>query len=156
MNSICISNCINDTRDSHIRANYTNLYKWPESDVEFVRSLSHEGRRRCHVYGQDHPKVVDSISCRQMYLRSYQFSRKESVPQKTKRCFRRVKERVTRGNHGGWRNNCRKRIIGRHHGRRNKCLVWRRLKQISCAALFRIFKKLLSFAASVDVVKWGD
>ncbi|RYR25537.1 hypothetical protein Ahy_B02g059336 isoform A [Arachis hypogaea] len=140
MNSICISNCINDTRDSRIRANYTNLYKWPESDVEFVRSLSHEGRRRCHVYGQDHPKVVDSISCRQMYLRSYQFSRKESVPQKTKRCFRRVKERVTRGN----------------HGRRNKCLVWRRLKQISCAALFRIFKKLLSSAASVDVVKGGD
>ncbi|MED6225695.1 hypothetical protein PIB30_096138 [Stylosanthes scabra] len=133
------------------------MYKWPESDVKFVRSMSREGRRRCHVYGQHHPKVVDSISCRQMYLRSYQFSRKESVPQKTQRCFRLVKERLTRRNYGGWRSKCRKRIIGRHHGRRNKCLVWRKMKEISCAALIRIFKKLLlSCAASVDVVNGRD
>ncbi|KAL2507079.1 uncharacterized protein Fot_30726 [Forsythia ovata] len=42
-------------------------------------------------------KVVDSISCKQMYLRSYTFLRTETMPERTKKCFRRVKQRVAVG-----------------------------------------------------------
>ncbi|XP_027363018.1 uncharacterized protein LOC113870767 [Abrus precatorius] len=139
MTSVCISNCVNDARDPRVpvRATYVNLYKWPESDAEFVRSVSSNRRKGSHVYG--HPRVVDSISFRQMYLRSYKFSRKETVPEKTQKCFGRVKEKMAHR--------------GRSQGsRRRKCLVWRKMREISCAALFRIFHRFLSCGASVDVV----
>ncbi|KAG5002921.1 hypothetical protein JHK86_027060 [Glycine max] len=137
MSSVCLSKCVNDARDPRVpvRATYVNLYKWPESDAEFVRRRGGGS----HVCG-GHPRVVDSISCRQMYLRSYKFSRKESVPEKTQKCFGRVKERVKKQGRS-------------HHGiRRRKCLVWRKMREISCAALFRIFHRFLSCGASVDVV----
>ncbi|KAI4300184.1 hypothetical protein L6164_033590 [Bauhinia variegata] len=144
MTSVCISNCVNDARDPRVpvRATYVNLYKWPESDAEFVRSVSSNARKGNQMYG--HPRVVDSISCRQMYLRSYKFSRKETMPEKTQKCFGRVKERVTHG---------KKR---KAQGRKRKCLVWRKVKEISCSALFRIFQRFLSCAASVDVVDEKD
>ncbi|XP_050213290.1 uncharacterized protein LOC126664783 [Mercurialis annua] len=140
MNSVCISNCVNDARDPRmpVRATYVNLKNWPESDVELIKSVRRVGQG---LHG--HPRVVDSISCRQMYLRSYTFSRKESVPEKTKKCLGRVKEKVA--NHGK-----RKR---KEKGRKmNKCLVLRKMKEFSCNALFRIFNRLLSCGASVDVV----
>lgn len=138
MSSVCISNCVNDARDPRVpvRATYVNLYKWPESDAEFVRSFSSNGRRGAH----GHPKVVDSISCRQMFLRSYQFSREESVPEKTQKCFGRVKEKVAPA-------TGKKRT----RGLKRKCLVWRKVKELSCAALFRIFHRFLACAATVDV-----
>ncbi|XP_065854184.1 uncharacterized protein [Euphorbia lathyris] len=137
MTSVCISNCVNDARDPRVpvRATYVNLYKWPESDAEFIKSVRRVGQGL--QYG--HPRVVDSISCRQMYLRSYTFSRKESMPEKTKKCFGRVKEKVA--NHGKNRKNEKGR-------RRRKCLVLRKMKEFSC----RIFYRLLSCGASVDVV----
>ncbi|KAK7267564.1 hypothetical protein RIF29_20241 [Crotalaria pallida] len=166
MASVCISNCINDARDPRIpvRASYVNLYKWPESDAEFVKSVrsNNNGRRNSNYSSNSHhhilygcPRVVDSVSCRQMYLRSYKFSRKETVPEKTQKCFGRVKERVASSNGG------RKRIIINNNGssrrsRRRRCLVWRKLKEISCAALFRIFHGFLSCAAGVDVVDEKD
>lgn len=143
MSSVCISKCVNDARDPRVpvRATYLNLYKWPESDAEFVRSVSGRGShvtgRGSHVCG--HARVVDSISCRQMYLRSYKFSREETVPEKTQKCFGKVKERVKGKSH--------------HRGsRRRKCLVWKKMRQISYANLFRIFHRFLSCGTSVDVV----
>ncbi|KAJ7972489.1 Protein unc-80 like [Quillaja saponaria] len=141
MTSVCISNCLNDARDPRVpvRATYVNLYKWPESDAEFVKSVSSNGRKessKSQTYG--YQRVVDSISCRQMYLRSYKFSRKESVPEKTQKCFGRVKEKVGNG---------KKR---KPQVRKRKCLVWRKAKENSCSALFRIFYRFLSCAAHVD------
>jgi len=132
MSSVCISNCVSDARVP-VRATYMNLYKWPESDAEFVR------RRGSH----GHPRVVDSVSCRQMYLRSYKFSRKETVPEKTQKCFGKIKEKVKGRSHH------------KSNGflRRRKCLVWRKMREISCAALFKIFRRFLSCGASVDVVQ---
>ncbi|XP_062167585.1 uncharacterized protein LOC133873827 [Alnus glutinosa] len=143
MSSVCISNCVNDARDPRVpvRATYVNLYKWPESDAEFVRSFSSSDRRGL----QGHPRVVDSISCRQMYLRSYKFSRKESVPEKTQKCFGRVKEIMAAS---GRKRNPR--------GLRRKCLALSKVKELSCAALLRIFHRFLSCAASVDVVDEKD
>ncbi|KAK8926004.1 hypothetical protein KSP39_PZI018459 [Platanthera zijinensis] len=64
-----------------VRATFTSLYGQPNSDAEFVRSVAGEA-------------VVDSYSCRQMYLRSYPFSaaKKESMPEKTRRNLRRAKD----------------------------------------------------------------
>lgn len=124
-----------------------NLYKWPESDAEFVRSVSRNGSRI-----EAGTRVVDSISCRQMYLRSYTFSRKETVPEKTKKCFGRVREKVS--SHGvTGRRSKEKVMMGK--GKR-KCLVLRKVKEVSCSALIRFFHRLLSCAASVDVVDQKD
>jgi hypothetical protein len=105
-----------------VRASYVSLYKWPESDAEFVRSVA-MARRHHHQpqspttaaacysggsasmrrsggvgvegYGGESPRVVDSYSCRQMYLRSYTFStKKETVPERTMACLGRVRERA--------------------------------------------------------------
>ncbi|KAK8563646.1 hypothetical protein V6N13_006116 [Hibiscus sabdariffa] len=139
MSSVCISSCLTDARDPRVpfRATYVNLYKWPESDAEFVRSRS----SRATVHG-GYARVVDGVSCRQMYLRSYRFSRRESVAEKTVKCFGRVKERM--GAHGRrWKKSMQMRRV-----RRRKCLVWRKIK----VALFRFFHRLLSFSANADVV----
>ncbi|KAK9280017.1 hypothetical protein L1049_013702 [Liquidambar formosana] len=146
MASTCISSCVNDARVP-IRATYVNLYKWPESDAEFVRTVGSASNVRRGGHG--HPRVVDSISCRQMYLRSYTFSRKETVPEKTKKCFGRVRERVVH------RRNKRTNTHGHGIGLR-KCVVIGKAKEVSCAALFSIFRRLLSCTTKVDVVDHGD
>ncbi|XP_043699048.1 uncharacterized protein LOC122649860 [Telopea speciosissima] len=145
MNSVCISSCVDDTRVP-VRANYRNLYKWPESDAEFVRSVSSNsnGSSRNRGVGNGNPRVVDSISCRQMYLRSYTFSRKETVPEKTVKCFGGVKEKVAH-------RKQKKKKKKRKGGSRKKYAVMRKVKDGSCAALFRIFRKLLSCTTSIDV-----
>ncbi|KAM1648276.1 hypothetical protein ACFX1Q_010313 [Malus domestica] len=157
MTSVCISNCVNDARDPRvpIRATYVNLYKWPESDAEFVRSVSSNGRRTDPAQRHGHPRVVDSISCRQMYLRSYKFSRKESVPEKTQKCFGRVKEKMAGNyNSNGNKGKKEKGKVGRK--KNGRCLALRKMKEFSSAALFRIFQRLLSCSASIDVVNHDD
>ncbi|KAL5059904.1 hypothetical protein RYX36_031508 [Vicia faba] len=120
MNSGCISNCINDARDPRVpmRGSYVNLYKWPESDAAFVRSVSS---------GREHPKVVDSISCRQLYLRSYTFCREDEKKKKVKV---NTKKRVV----------VKKKILGGKKDKKSSCSVW-----------FGIFRRFLSCCASVDV-----
>ncbi|XP_068667769.1 uncharacterized protein [Aristolochia californica] len=134
MNSGCISSCVDDAR-APVRVTYVNLHKWPESDAEFVKSV---------VYGEKGagPRVVDSYSCRQMYLRSYTFSREETVPEKTMKCFGRVKQRVS----------IKKKKKGASGNGKKKCFVMRRMKEVSCSAFFTIFSRLLSCTTSIDVV----
>ncbi|KAL3839590.1 hypothetical protein ACJIZ3_024181 [Penstemon smallii] len=139
MSKICITNCVSDTRNP-VRATYVNLYKWPESDAEFMKSAAVHGGAR------PHSRVVDSISCRQMYLRSYTFTRKETVPEKTMKCFGRVTEKVVAGKKE--KGDFRRRKKG---GRRRRVVV-RRVKKFSCAAFRTIFRRLLFCTATVDVV----
>ncbi|KAK1373658.1 Double-stranded RNA-binding protein 2-like [Heracleum sosnowskyi] len=121
-----------------VRATYENLYKWPGSDAEFVRSFTTNGR----LDGASQPRVVDSMSCRQIYLRSYTFSRKESMPQKAKKCASRIKRSVSvRG--------LDRKVSGRAHG---SVVVIRRAKEISCTAMNGFFRRLLSCTTKVDVV----
>ncbi|XWS71748.1 hypothetical protein CRYUN_Cryun03dG0165400 [Craigia yunnanensis] len=141
MASTCISTCINDTRVP-VRPTYVNLYKWPESDAAFVRSLSSDGRRG----GRAHPRVVDSISCRQMYLRSYTFHRNETEPEKTK-CFGRVKKEKVKSP----RRKKKSKTVAK-----KKCVALRRAKEFSCAALLSMFRRLLSCTSKVDVADHGD
>ncbi|CAI9098135.1 OLC1v1034725C1 [Oldenlandia corymbosa var. corymbosa] len=110
MATICISNNREkkDTGLVHFprSAKYVNLYKWPESEL-LIRTMSspadegggggggHSGKYNYLLYPPSTPRLVDSASCRQLYLRSaYTFSRKQSVHERTKKCFGKVKERV--------------------------------------------------------------
>ncbi|KAE9461178.1 hypothetical protein C3L33_06923, partial [Rhododendron williamsianum] len=151
MASACQSSCVvNDVlaRMQPVRATYVNLYKWPESDAEFVRSVSFDGRQGSSFR---HPAVVDSVSCRQLYLRSYTFSRKESVPEKTKKCLDRVRERVSTAYR-------RERKMAYYSGGggggkgKKKYAGFGRAKEASCAAVSAVFRRLLSCTTKVDVV----
>ncbi|KAK4801036.1 hypothetical protein SAY86_021523 [Trapa natans] len=153
MSSVCITNCVKDAcgdPGAIVRATYVNLYKWPESDVEFVRSVSSGmsrggvGSTVSNALRHGHPRVVDSISCRQMYLRSYPFSKEEDAPQKT-RCF---------GHFGENKKKKKKRRRREIKGKKDddmRCMELKRVKEVSWKALFRIFHRLLSCSATVDV-----
>lgn len=139
MSSVCISNCVNDTRVP-VRARYINHYKRPESDAEFFKTMkmykSDQGRRYPHHL---QARVVDAVSCRQMYLRSYTFSRKESVPEKTRKCLGKVREKVGVSGH-------RPDKLTKSSGGRKK----RRTKKFSCSSLCNIFRQLLTCTTSID------
>lgn len=65
-----------------------------ESEAAFVLSVS--ANYGCQG-GHGHARVVDSISCRQMYVRSYTFTREEKMSAQeriTQKCFGRVKEKA--------------------------------------------------------------
>ncbi|XP_073010920.1 uncharacterized protein [Typha latifolia] len=152
MSSVCKSaiGCV-DARVL-VRANYVNLYKWPESDAEFVKSIS---RGRITTQGEEDncvtdranprstPIVVDSYSCRQMYLRSYTFSKKETVPEKTIRCLGRVKGKAADFRFIRWRN--------KKKDNNNKCAILRKFREASCFAINSIVHRLLSCTAVVEV-----
>lgn len=194
-----------------VRASYVSLYKWPESDAEFVKSVAMARRQQGaespagssassyhhHYYytggsasmrrsgepaaaGYGSPRVVDSYSCRQMYLRSYTFSKKkETVPERTMACLGRVKERAAvfpflpqRAGNGAasdagsvgsasnvaageglrGRGSSRKHARSRRKRRKKKgCAVVRRLQEASCGAVRAIFRRLLACTTTVDV-----
>ncbi|KAK2643199.1 hypothetical protein Ddye_024962 [Dipteronia dyeriana] len=158
MASSCMSTCINDARvPAAIRPTYMNLYKWPESDAEFVRSRSSNGCQSIHTHKHTHAhaRVVDSLSCRQMYLRSYTFSRKkERVHEKiSRKCFGRVKKRVKKNAMKMKGKSCINKTRKKTSLliKKIKSVVIRRAKETSCAVLFFMFSRLLSCTAKVDV-----
>ncbi|XP_047973530.1 uncharacterized protein LOC125215980 [Salvia hispanica] len=126
MASVCISSCVDDARVP-VRATYVNLYKWPESDFEFVRSMSSKSHNSSH----GRPRVVDSISCRQMYLRSYTFSREEDYKEEKAKvkCLGRAKDKTKKKPAAGLK----------------------KAKSASCSALTYIFRRLLSCTTEIDV-----
>ncbi|GER57294.1 serine/threonine-protein kinase TAO3 [Striga asiatica] len=155
MSKSCISSCVSDTRNP-IRVNYASLHKWPESDAEFVRSAAGRGGAR------PRSRVVDGISCRQMYLRSYTFTREEegTIPEKAVKCFARVRERAAAAAAAAGRRTeeevglrrRRRRRKKRREGLRLPEVVVGKVKRLSCGAACTVFRRLLFCAASVDVV----
>lgn len=132
----CISSCVEDARVP-VRATYVSLYKWPESDFEFVRSMSSR-----HETQHSAPRVVDSISCRQMYLRSYTFSREEDYrDEKTVKCLGLMRGRDK--NKHAFKNK-------KSGGRTNL----KKAKPASCSVLASIFRRLLSCTTEIDVANW--
>ncbi|KAL0460641.1 UNVERIFIED_CONTAM: hypothetical protein Slati_0691300 [Sesamum latifolium] len=145
MASTCISSCVDDARVP-VRATYVNLYKWPESDFEFVRSMSSKARKEGQNPMYGHPRVVDSFSCRQLYLRSYTFSREEDHrDEKTSiKCLGRGREKPADG------GSRKRKSVGDGGGR--KCAGRRKGKSVPCSALASIFRRLLSCTTKIDVV----
>lgn len=155
MSSVCISNCVRDTH-APLRATYVNLYKWPESDAEFMRSMSFSGDRSgggssdsSRWAAATAPRVVDSISCRQMYLRSYPFSREKEATERKAMCFGGGGRRRGRGGERDGGRDRRERDRSKEQCGRTRP---RNVEDTSWAALFRIFPRLLSCSASIDVV----
>ncbi|KAG8387763.1 hypothetical protein BUALT_Bualt02G0055100 [Buddleja alternifolia] len=91
-----------------VRATFINLYKWPESDAEFVMSMSSANVRK-----DGH----DRFSSRQLFLRSYPFTRDEDDTMITK-CIGWAKEKAAEG--------ATERYSG--DGDRRKCAKVRRVK----------------------------
>ncbi|XP_073151997.1 uncharacterized protein [Henckelia pumila] len=129
MSKNCISSCVEDVQ-SPVRATYVNLYKWPESDAEFVKSAAVHGSARLHG------RVMDSISCRQMYLRSYTFSRKQTLLEKTLKCLAKVRETVAAVRERKWES-----LRNMEFRRR---VVTTEVKDFSAAAFRAMFRRLLS------------
>ncbi|KAG0469138.1 hypothetical protein HPP92_018466 [Vanilla planifolia] len=71
-----------------LRATFSTVYCRPDSDSVFMPSVSGFG---C---GRRTAAVVDTFSCRQMYLRSYPFStaKKKTFPEKMRRCLDEAKD----------------------------------------------------------------
>ncbi|KAK1285420.1 hypothetical protein QJS10_CPB20g00818 [Acorus calamus] len=154
MASTCISNsCIIDDAAHRrpVRATYMNLYKWPGSDAEFVKSVN---RKAAATTAFGHPAVADSYSCRQMFLRSYTFSKKETVGERTKKCLGKVKEKVVmRTTKTRNSTNCEgKENLKKRRRRKGRCVVVRRVGEVTCAAFQSVFHRLLSCSTTVDVV----
>ncbi|XP_070050136.1 uncharacterized protein [Nicotiana tomentosiformis] len=150
MASACIStNCVNEIARAPIRPTYLNLYKWPESDAEFIKSVvssrinnQYNGNIECSH--PSNPTVLDSISYRQLYLRSYPFSKEESVCEKIVLKYYGIKRKARNtgdNSSGAQSRSTRENING-----------IRKAKEISCAALYSIFRRLLSCTVKVDVV----
>ncbi|XP_076918206.1 uncharacterized protein LOC143578537 [Bidens hawaiensis] len=151
MASVCMSKCIDDDARVPVRATYVNLYKWPDSDREFVRSVSRNSHQE-NGESRGHPRLVDSISCRQLYLRSYTFSRKESLNERTMKCIGRVRERASVSRKPSSDGGGRRRDGGKRRRRRRKCTMVMKAKETTFAALASIFRRLLSCTTKVDVV----
>ncbi|KAL1544173.1 hypothetical protein AAHA92_21058 [Salvia divinorum] len=129
MASACTSSRVDDAHVP-VRASYDNLYKWPESDFDFVRSInskSRSGRRR----------ALDSISSRQIYLRSYPLSREEDDDKASFNC-------LGRGNEA---EAGMKKIFGH----RKKPAGLKKAKSSTCSTLAYIFRRLLSCTTDIDV-----
>ncbi|XP_073271546.1 uncharacterized protein [Primulina huaijiensis] len=144
MSKICLSDCVNiDTvRSTPIRATYVNLYKWPESDAEFMKSTTAHGEARLHSW------VVESIVCRQMYLKSYTFSRKETLHEKILKCLRKFREMVAAARREN-KGKSRRSWTGQR-----RCLAVRKVKEFfGAAALCTMFRRALSCTATVDVME---
>ena len=153
-----------------VRATYVNLYRWPESDAEFVKSVTGGGGGRgggvIRRSWARSPAVVDSYSCRQMYLRSYTFSKekkKESVPEKTRRCLVKLKERALlsalvyhRRKSSDLIENDRsrdqKKSTQRKRSKKKGCVVAvRKLREVSFSAFYSVFWRLLSCTTNAGV-----
>ncbi|GLJ06719.1 hypothetical protein SUGI_0046140 [Cryptomeria japonica] len=134
-NSSCVAGCLD--AQAPTRATFESIHRWPHSEAEFVRVM----RSKDDLNPKRRAEYVDGYSCRQMYLRSYTFSRKETVPQKTKKCFGKVKDRMStmvntskKDKRASLLRKIRDKIVERY-----------------CAAMAAIFHRLLSCTTSVEV-----
>ncbi|EXB53251.1 hypothetical protein L484_007194 [Morus notabilis] len=137
---------------------HANLYKWLRLLDGDLSSLAGSKANNIIVNtcggtrAREQPKVVDSVSCRQMFLRSYTFSRKESFPEKTKKRFGKIVRvgglfrRITAAkDHKYKRQSAAKR-------KRSCLVVVRRVKEASSAALSSMCRRFLFCTAKVDVL----
>ncbi|GAA0174450.1 hypothetical protein Leryth_011696 [Lithospermum erythrorhizon] len=144
MSRVCVSNCMSDTRNPMMRSNYVKVHKWPESDAEFAKAedipnmqtpLGESGQLL-----EAQPRMVDNVSCRQIYLRSYQFSKKETMPERTKKCLGKFRQRMVH----------EKKKTG---DKIRSCKGKDKVKMKKSVPAFRaMFQKMLSCTTSIDVM----
>ncbi|XP_010426069.1 PREDICTED: uncharacterized protein LOC104711091 [Camelina sativa] len=136
MASKCIDDCVtitSDTVGARPLMTYRNVYKWPMAEAEFLRSITHGGSKRRST-------VVDSISCRQMYLRSYTFSTKETEKDGGDQCGgEAVDKRNNQSCIGGWRKKVAKKAMKKNQRSSSRAFVFRLVwKYLSCASTTKV------------------
>ncbi|KZV35069.1 hypothetical protein F511_04374 [Dorcoceras hygrometricum] len=89
-----------------------------------------------------HSRVMDSISCRQTYLRSYRFSRKETLLERTLKCLAKIREMTT----VGWKRGAE----SLRNWKLRRLVVATEVKDFSAAAFRAILRRLMSCTASID------
>ncbi|XP_058080748.1 uncharacterized protein LOC131228930 [Magnolia sinica] len=107
--------------ESPIRISFKKLHQWPESEAEFLKLIANkENSKPCH----------ERYSSRQKYLRSYTFSRKQTLAEKTRRWFLKTKN------------------IKETKERKMGCGV---IKESFCSGFGAVFNNLFACIATVDV-----
>ncbi|GLJ23022.1 hypothetical protein SUGI_0434490 [Cryptomeria japonica] len=139
MNSSCVAGCLD--AQVPVRLNFRSLYKWPDSDAEFVRVLSMDRGASCPNKITKVTTIHESYACRQKFLRSYTFSKKETFPQKTKNGLKKAKAVLIKMK----KNFAFKRILSLLGNLEPKFF------KVSCAVLAALFTCLLACTTSVDV-----
>ncbi|KAI6695333.1 hypothetical protein NL676_023043 [Syzygium grande] len=116
MNTNCID-CMEVEKPGRISMALVKHCQWAESDARFLRMICASSREEA-VVGED--LVVDGYACRQRFLRSYKFSRKEETVARRTRRWWRVKRSTATGRH-------RRRGTGRRgQGQEGEEQQWRR------------------------------
>lgn len=137
MSSICIEdNCHVINSPVRVRGTYVNLHKWPYSEIEFLRLRSGKN-------ANDDMAIYSNVSSsRQLFLKSYKFSRKkqtirQKIAAKCRRCFRLPRHRHHRrsGNGKGGVFLKRKKVC-------MAALLIRGVKALSWAALLFFLRRL--------------
>ncbi|CAN1227021.1 hypothetical protein LINGRAPRIM_LOCUS1136 [Linum grandiflorum] len=126
MASSCISSCLKDVA-VHLpttSSRYARLSADQPEPGESGRFASFE--ERCG---------------RQMYLRSYTFSRKESFSDKTKRCVGRVAESVTKKSKKKKKGTPVVVVIRRRNSTAMICL--RKAGKVTCSAVMKVVRRLI-------------
>ncbi|KAE9589966.1 hypothetical protein Lalb_Chr21g0314511 [Lupinus albus] len=109
------------------KSDYTNTATGPHVPV----GVSYVKLNKWH---ESDAEFVRSKDDRQKCLRSYK---------KTLKCFERVMEKVTSKSHDGRKNSSSRR----------KCSVLRKMKEITCSPLIKVFYRFLSCVFVLDVVE---
>ncbi|KAL6967917.1 hypothetical protein U1Q18_033723 [Sarracenia purpurea var. burkii] len=103
MNSSCASDCLDS--ESPLEKKYTRMRQWEEGDKEFLRLLTTnkeiaEITASPSVFTPVHAAATPpaggcdhSYACRQAYLRSYPFTKKQTAAQKIKKCLKEKKKK---------------------------------------------------------------
>ncbi|XP_010686179.2 uncharacterized protein LOC104900461 [Beta vulgaris subsp. vulgaris] len=121
----------------------------PVSETRFSRPVDTDG---CGGGGGG-VRVVDSKSCRQMYLRTaYTFSRREDQTdngmEKAKKCLSKVKDRV---NLVYKRDHDKSFRIMRNNNK--SMVIFSKVKEFSCASFLSMIRRMLACTAKVDVAE---
>ncbi|CAL1403219.1 unnamed protein product [Linum trigynum] len=172
MASSCITNCMNDVA-VHLpirRLGSIHYVRLSEQQQQPPPLLGGSGRfasfeEQCGRPG--HPKVVDSVSCRQLYLRSYTFSRKESFNDRTKRRIGEVAESVKKRGLGfrllpAGRGEGREKKKGKKKGvvvrrRSTAVMCLGKARRVTCRAVMKVVRRLMmSCTTRVDTAADGD
>uniref|UniRef100_A0A1D1YKN7 Sulfate transporter 1.2 n=1 Tax=Anthurium amnicola TaxID=1678845 RepID=A0A1D1YKN7_9ARAE len=133
MTSACIAGKCLDVQ-APTRACTLKLYRWAESDAEFLRLITN--KEGCPSPGS--PSLRQSHLCRQKFLRSYTFSKKETVAERTRRWLQEKEKKVKLSKDG---------LVAVVREAKDRSV------RVSCLAHGVVIKCLFSCVVSVDVVE---
>ncbi|KAL6012417.1 hypothetical protein ACLOJK_002905 [Asimina triloba] len=114
--------------EAPMRISFKKLHQWPESEVEFLLLVTRINKEKEMSTTANMGWHDERYSSRQKYLRSYTFSRKESVAEKTRRLFLKGEKALGKKGKKEMRN-----------------------KEKACWVLGAVFKCLFACIATVDV-----